>query len=177
MSIPLAGNVTWLEIPATIAMAAPTVSDSTHQSRSLLPRAERMANPLRSAQITLWANECSDCRSPGPTVRLRRLSRQSLLLSGFSRAGYWCVPPSRASSLATVVARHLAPRIVGTCRRFNSSAMALSLVKPAARSSLMTAAKAMARASAARLVAAPPLCARPACPIEVARPLSAHTQR
>ena len=71
-NIPLAGNVTWLEIPATIAMAAPTVSDSTHQSRSLLPRAERMVNPFRCAQITLRANECSDCRSAGPSVRLRR---------------------------------------------------------------------------------------------------------
>ena len=47
---------------------------------------------------------------------------------------YWRQPTleaTRVSSLATVVARHFAPRAVGTCRRFNSSAMALSLVKPA----------------------------------------------
>ena len=33
----------WLEMPATIAMAAPTVSASTHQRRGLLPSAERIA--------------------------------------------------------------------------------------------------------------------------------------
>jgi hypothetical protein len=42
-NIAMAGNFgAWLEMPATIAMAAPTVSARTHQRRSLLPGGERM---------------------------------------------------------------------------------------------------------------------------------------
>jgi hypothetical protein len=75
----------------------------------------------------------------------------------------------RVSSLATVVARHFAPRMVGASCRFSSFAMALSLVKPAARSLLITVPKAMARASAARFVAAPPLCPRLRAPRPASR--------
>src|SRR5882757_5913460 len=42
-NISMAGNFgAWLEMPANIAMAAPTVSASTHQRRGLLPSAKRM---------------------------------------------------------------------------------------------------------------------------------------
>jgi hypothetical protein len=92
--------------------------------------------------------------------RRRQGGGNNVCYQGLSSIGKWRVSARRTSSLATVVARHFAPRIVGTCCRFNSSAIAVSVAKPAARSSLMTVAKAMARASAARLCAAPPLCPR-----------------
>jgi hypothetical protein len=92
--------------------------------------------------------------------RRRQGDGNNVCYQGLSSIGKWRVSARRTSSLATVVARHFAPRIVGTCCRFNSSAIAVSVAKPAARSSLMTVAKAMARASAARLCAAPPLCPR-----------------
>ena len=44
MDISTVGNLAaWLEMPATIGTAAPTVSASTHQRRGLLRSGERMA--------------------------------------------------------------------------------------------------------------------------------------
>jgi len=66
------------------------------------------------------------------------------------------IKPKRVSIRVTVVRCHLPPWAAGMSLRFNSSASADRERKPAARSSRMVEAKALARESAARLLANAP---------------------
>jgi hypothetical protein len=77
------------------------------------------------------------------------------------------IEPSRVSILTTVVRCQLPPRTVGIPLRFNSSASARRVTKPAAISFRMVEAKARARESAARLFVEA-TCRRPRiCPMSL----------